>query len=294
MKKYLLTGVLSAFVFVCNAQEYEVGTTTAIWKNPVAADFQEAKAQGVRYIEVALNQCYRGVPTEEVIPRIQMMKSKVDSAGIQVWSVHLPFSRTLDISVMNDSLREENVRFMIKMIKQCELFKPVRLVLHPSSEPIADSVRARRIVNARASIARLKPYADRIGAELCIENLPRTCLGNTPEELLEIIHDIHGVKVCFDTNHYSQGTTEHFMKVLGKYVGTIHASDFDGVNECHWLPTQGKIDWKHLVHDLKSNGYQGVFMYEAIKDCDRNNTRPVPARIKKTYEEIISRDVTGK
>ena len=80
--------VLSTFSFICHAQQYEVGTTTAIWKNPVAADFKKAEEQGVHYVEVAFNQCYRGVPAEEVIPRIKMMKSKIDSAGMQVWSVH--------------------------------------------------------------------------------------------------------------------------------------------------------------------------------------------------------------
>lgn len=288
MRKYILMTVLSTFSFICHAQQYEVGTTTAIWKNPVAADFKKAKEQGVHYVEVAFNQCYRGVPTEEVIPRIKMMKSKIDSAGMQVWSVHLPFSRVLDISVLDDSLREENVRFMARMIEQCRHFKPARLVLHPSSEPIADSIRAQRIKNARRSIIYLKPYADRIGAQLCIENLPRTCLGNTPEELLKLIHDIPGVKVCFDTNHYTKGSTRHFMEVLGQYVGTIHASDFDLVNECHWLPTQGKIDWQNFMRDLRSNGYQGVFMYEAMKDCDYNKIRPVPSRIRETFEKIIS------
>ena len=82
---------------------------------------------------------------------------------------------------------------------------------------------------------------------MCIENLPRTCLGNTPEELLKLIHDIPGVKVCFDTNHYTKGSTRHFMEVLGQYVGTIHASD-----------------------------------------CDYNKIRPVPSRIRETFEKIIS------
>ena len=123
---------------------------------------------------------------------------------------------------------------------------------------------------------------------MCIENLLRTCLGNTPEELLKLIYDIPGVKVCFDTNHYTKGSTRHFMEVLGQYVGTIHASDFDLVNECHWLPTQGKIDWQNFMRDLRSNGYQGVFMYEAMKDCDYNKIRPVPSRIRETFEKIIS------
>ena len=62
---------------VCGyAQKYEVGTTTAVWKAPAAADFLHAKATGVKYVEVAFNQCYRGVPVDEVIPRIKEMISK--------------------------------------------------------------------------------------------------------------------------------------------------------------------------------------------------------------------------
>ena len=93
------------------------------------------------------------------------MKAKIDSADIEVWSIHLPFSRTLDISVLDDRLRKENVDFMAEMIELCAMFQPTCLVLHPSSEPIADSIRAQRIANASESIAYLKKYADRIGAQ---------------------------------------------------------------------------------------------------------------------------------
>ena len=53
---------------------------------------------------------------------------------------------------------------MAEMIELCAMFQPTCLVLHPSSEPIADSIRAQRIANASESIAYLKKYADRIGA----------------------------------------------------------------------------------------------------------------------------------
>ena len=269
---------------VCGyAQKYEVGTTTAVWKAPAAADFLHAKATGVKYVEVAFNQCYRGVPVDEVIPRIKEMKAKIDSADIEVWSIHLPFSRTLDISVLDDRLRKENVDFMAEMIELCAMFQPTCLVLHPSSEPIADSIRAQRIANASESIAYLKKYADRIGAQLCIENLPRTCLGNTPEELMRIVGDIPDVKVCFDTNHYTKGTSEHFVAIVGSRIGTIHASDFDLVNECHWLPTK----WGKLMQDLEKTGYKGVFMYEATKDHENNNVRPALERIAETFDKII-------
>lgn len=280
---------LAIIVWSCESTPYKVGTTTAIWKTPTVNDFIEARQQGIEYVEVAFNKCYRGVPEHEVIPRIKSLCAQIDSADMEVWSIHLPFSRTLDISVLDDSLRDANVAFMAEMIKQSAQFNPARLVLHPSSEPIPDSIRAQRLMNARKSIAKLKVCADSIGVELCIENLPRTCLGNTPEELLDIIKDIPGVKVCFDTNHYTQGSTEHFMDVLESYIGTIHASDFDFENECHWLPTQGKIDWKRLVTRLKESGYQGIFMYEATKDCENGKKRPTPQRVKATFDEIMNR-----
>lgn len=98
-------------------------------------------------------------------------------------------------------------------------------------------------MDAQRSIVYLKPYADHIGAQLYIESLSCTCLGNAPEEFLEIICDIPGVKVCSNTNRYSKDSIEHFVKTLGRRIGTIYASDFNLVNESHWLPTQGKVDW---------------------------------------------------
>ena len=123
------------------AQKYKVGTTTALWKVPASTDFSQARSVGLEYVEVAFNQCYRGVPANEVIPRVRDMKAKIDSAGIKVWSIHLPFSRTLDISVLDEKKRKENVDFMVEMIEQCAQFQPKCLVLHPSSEPIDDSIR---------------------------------------------------------------------------------------------------------------------------------------------------------
>lgn len=268
------------------AQQYEAGTTTALWKNPTVADFQKAKACGINYVEVALNQCYRGVPEEEQVPRMKALKAMIDSAGIKVWSMHLPFSRTLDISVLDDEAREKNIRVIARMIEFSAPFGPSRLVLHASSEPIADSIRQQRLLNASHSVAILKECADKIGAQLCVENLPRTCLGNTPEELLKIIEATPGVGICFDTNHYFKGTTEHFMQTAGRHIATIHASDFDLENECHWLPTQGEIAWGTFMYDLEKNGYKGVFMYEATKDHDNKDGKLTSEQIAESFKKI--------
>lgn len=266
MKSLLLLALACSLVFPVSAQRPEPGTTSALYKEVSTENFRQIKAVGIQWVEIAINQCYRGVPMEQIVPRIEAMKAMADSAGMKVWSIHLPFSRTLDISVLNDSLRGENVAFMAKMIRRSAIFSPQRLVLHPSSEPISQTEREERLARAVGSIRELKEAADAIGAELCIENLPRTCLGNTPEELVRIVDAVPGVGICFDTNHYVQGTTAHFMDVAGKRIRTLHCSDFDLINECHWLPTQGRIDWAEFTRKLEEIGYDGVFMYEAIKD----------------------------
>lgn len=257
-----------------SAQQSEVGTSTAVWGSiPTVEELRQAHADGIRWIEVAVNQCYRGVPNEEKYPRMRQMKEHLDSAGMRVWSVHLPFSRQLDISVSDDSLRAKNVTVLSKMIRwSCELYAPQRLVLHPSSEPITDEERKQRIENAVASIRTLKAVADKCGVELCVENLPRTCLGNTPEELVRIVDAVPGVGICFDTNHYTQGTVAHFIETTGRRIRTVHISDYDFVNECHWLPYEGQIDWGAFRRDLHTKaGYDGVLMYE-VKKLRRNGS----------------------
>lgn len=95
-----------------------------------------------------------------------------------------------------------------------------------------------------------------------------------------------GVGICFDTNHYVQGTTGHFMDIAGKRIRTLHCSDFDFVNECHWLPTQGDIDWEEFVRRLRGIGYDGVFMYEAIKDLPTQG-RLQPGQIMESYRVLF-------
>lgn len=276
MKKNYLTLLALFLVGSLVAQErYALGTTTAIWGHPSLEQLTQAKTEGIEYVEIAINKYYRdkNLPQDSIPSKLQALKELLDQAGIKVWSIHLPFSRTLDISVLDDSLRRANVALQQKVIGWCARFNPQRLVLHGSSEPIEPDARAGRKELAIGSIKQLNSAAQEIGAVLCVENLPRTCLGNTPEELFSMVHNIEGVKVCFDTNHYiSQeaptGIIAHYFALLGPNIATMHVSDFDWVNESHWLPGDGVIDWKAYLGLLQAHNYQGVFMYEATKRKD--------------------------
>ena len=100
---------------------------------------------------------------------------------------------------------------------------------------------------------------------LCIEDLPRTCPGRTADEIDYLTADIPNVKICFDTNHLLIDTHEDFFQKVGDRIGTIHVSDYDRVDEKHWLPLSGRgvIDWPAFCKNLKACGYEGVFMFES-------------------------------
>jgi sugar phosphate isomerase/epimerase len=283
-KKFLLYGMLLGLSVNVWGQSRQLGTSMGLWGKPSVENLIDAKQSGFDYIEVTLNQCYRGISEDEIIPCIYALKEKIDSAELQVWSIHLPFSRTLDISVLADSTREKNVRLIAQMIQLSAIFKPFRLVLHPSSEPIADSIREQRIANSIHSIGILRKYAEKINAQLCMENLPRTCLGNTPEELLRIIENYPDVGICFDTNHYLQGDPVDFARKAGHRIGTIHASDYDGIDERHWIPGDGNIRWGELVHHIRKAGYNGVFMFEAGKN--RENKAISPQELVNCFKKV--------
>ncbi|MBQ9545624.1 MAG: sugar phosphate isomerase/epimerase, partial [Clostridia bacterium] len=110
--------------------------------------------------------------------------------------------------------------------------------------------------------AELNEICQNNGMTLAIEVLPRTCLGNCSDEILRFVEAIPGLKVCFDVNHLLKEDHSTFIKKVGKYIVTTHISDYDFVDEKHWFPLDGKIDWKKLQEDLEAADYSGPFLYE--------------------------------
>ena len=239
MKKRIL---FTAAALVCaanlTAQCLGVGSSTSSMS---PEEMAAAAKAGVEYVEIGISG--RGT-VAEIREKALHAKRMADEAGLKVWSCHLPFSRKLDISVLNDSARMANLEFLTEMIAICGEVGPEKLVLHPSSEPIADGEREQRIRNSIASIGILRREAARIGAQLCI-------IAPYPE-----------VKICFDTNHLLSEDLLHFVEACGDRIATVHVSDYDMVDERHWLPGKGRIDWPALYGALMKAGYKGVFMYE--------------------------------
>ncbi len=52
------------------------------------------------------------------------------------------------------------------------------------------------------------------------------------------------------------------VRDLGDRIFTLHLSDYDGVDEKHWVPGEGVIDWTAFMRALHEIGYTGPFNFE--------------------------------
>ena len=134
-------------------------------------------------------------------------------------------------------------------------------VIHPCLEPIELQERPQKLLVARESLIDLGKIAKGYGLKLAVECLPRTCLGNTSQEI-KYLTDQTELAVCCDVNHLFSEKPQEFIRALGNKVITTHISDWDGKDERHWLPRQGINDWKEICTALENIDYKGPFLFE--------------------------------
>lgn len=267
-------------------ESWKVGTSSGLFTDFSQTEFDEFKSNGIDCIELGSGVFGKKTQAEKEAFVIDL-KQKADKAGIKIWSIHLPFSRVFDISTLNDEDRNNMIRECSDMMVLCKPLNPQKYVIHASAEPITDQERAARMRNSIASLKIINEKAKQQNAQLAVECLPRTCLGNTADELLSIVNEVgNGLGVGFDSNHLLKEKPEEFVAKVGNKIATVHMSDYDGLDEKHWLPGTGIINWTNVISELVKNGYKGPFMFEASR---RKPSSDQPAvQVKLTAKELNS------
>lgn len=189
------------------------------------------------------------------------------NAGIEMWSFHLPFAPFEEIDISNPKLCDYTVEYFKGLIKKAADIGIDKFVIHPSAEPIEEEDRPARIECAKKSLNELAEFAKEYGAVIAVEDLPRTCLGRNSDDIKELISANDALRVCFDTNHLLTEDTVDFIHNVGDKIITLHVSDYDKINERHWLPGEGVVNWKELVNALVDIGYNGPWLYEIGYEC---------------------------
>ena len=92
--------------------------------------------------------------------------------------------------------------------------------------------------------------------------MPAQNLPGQHQAEIEYLTDSPALYVCCDVNHLFKETPQDFIRALGAKVVTTHMSDWDGIDERHWLPGEGINDWQKILAALDEVGYVGPFLFE--------------------------------
>ena len=218
--------------------------------------FQNYKKAGIEKMEISPNYDQYGDIDYENI------KKWADKYNIDLWSFHMPFWPFTDIEISNPDTAKATIKYYEEFIKKGTDIGIKRYIVHPSGEPILDEKRAERMECSKESLKTLAQIAKNNDAIIVVEDLPRTCLGRNSDEIAELISVDENLMVCFDTNHLLSEDPVDFIHKIGNRIITTHVSDYDFVDERHWLPGEGKMDWQGIMRAFKDINYDGVWLYE--------------------------------
>ena len=247
--------------------DWKVGVSVGGFRKntPGAETLKKIKSARFDLVELSLASEGASWSEEEQLKNLLDFKSACDEARIELWSIHLPFSGALDISLADDAKRQAMLDLAVRLMDWNSLLGAKVFVIHPSSEPIADADRLAREKRCIESLKFLGAEAAKRKIRLAVEDLPRTCLLRDSDETNRILGAAgENVTLVFDSNHLLKETPEEYLARLNPaiQISTTHISDYDGLDEKHWAPYEGIIRWKKVVGQLVERQFPGPFVFE--------------------------------
>ena len=222
-----------------------------------------AAASKIKRIEFS---CSQSTPVLVLNRAVAALEKLQKDGAVEVSSIHIPFGgERWNIAHPDEVQRQANVRDIRDFLKRIDVLGSKLFTIHGSGEPIAEEDRPRAIAQMRKSLSELVPAFAERGAFLNVEILPRTCIGRTAEDLQGALEGLpETIGVNFDVNHLC-GHPEAVpdgIRLLSKRIRALHLSDYDGVDECHWYPGAGVLDWTGILNAVKSIDHDVLLIFE--------------------------------
>ena len=228
---------------------------------------EEFAKAGFEAAECCLPTYYRDPVDLSIFePFLNEVYPHIRAAGLRIAAYHLPFGTYWDLSSPDEAIRTAAVEANAALIRLLAPLEGGNVVIHPSFEPIGEAEREAHIAACQKSLRELGPIAGKFGKRIALENLPRTCLGRTSQEMERLTESGTLCGICMDTTHMFHETPQAFLQRCGQWVINTHLSDYlNGQNECHWVPGTGSLNWREILENLAALGYAGTYNFEVFK-----------------------------
>lgn len=229
-------------------------------QNDLMAGFMRDMIGAMNRPEVSSFEVYHSA----VWDRDMVLKAVEEDTSLEHWSVHAPYGRFFDPSSPDPQIRASAISSAVDSIEAAVRIGAKVLVIHPGADVQYAVSRAERLRNAVETLGTIEALARKHGVRLAIEPLPKGEIGNTIEEVIEIVERLNSddTGVNFDVNHlFPPEEIPDMIVRAGRRIVSVHISDQDG-QERHWMPFRGRIDWRETLSALLQAGYTGPLIYE--------------------------------
>ncbi|MCM4169228.1 hypothetical protein KCTC52924_00711 [Arenibacter antarcticus] len=244
-----------------------------------------AKSVGVDYVEVSGisafidgNRNFK-LSEAEISEKLKWAKKNADEAGIEIWSIHMPFGEHIDLSLVNETDRQDVVAKHSKLVELLGILKPKIILFHPSYY-LGLNERDLRKVQFIKSANALNEKVKEINATMVVENMlgPELLrdsnrerpLLRTVQETVEVMSRLpESIGSAIDMNHIKN--PEELIMAMGSRLKSLHIADGTGLQENHFSPCsgKGKNNWTLILEALEKVEFKGPFMFESAYDDEK-------------------------
>ena len=207
--------------------------------------------------------------------------------GMKVRTMHAPFSETLDISSLDESLRKETISEIKAAVSVFSRLPGAEIVIiHPGGILTRPEEEKTRLVQSRKSLVELDQALSESKIRLAAENMLPGLVGWQPSDLSFLIEDLPNTGICLDTGHaHISGVLEVILKTLKDKIIAFHLSDtYDSVDR-HLIPSEGTVDWPNFRKKaLEGKGLE----FLTFETRDRGNLTKALQEIKTAFRELTA------
>ena len=213
--------------------------------------------------------------------------------GVRCHSLHAPFWAKCNTAAVAAAEKQSTRDTYTRSIDYLRVLNGRLLVVHPSAGAIPEQEHVERLEHAIESLAWLAGECEPGGVAIAVENLHGPALGRTAAELDRLIDamDTDGAGVCLDVAHaHLTGGAAETIRALRNPVTAVHLCDNtrpDVERTCWPLQPQGLSDWNEVLRALRTNGYDGVMMYETYNDGRPDRDRGGLEQLERNYRELM-------
>lgn len=240
-------------------------------RNKLMAEFYHRLMKAVNESEIEALEFYHSVS----IDKHNLIDIVHQYPNVEIWSLHAPFGRYADPSGPDDEVKAGARAALTSSVDAASRLGAKVIVVHPSANVHYDVPRKVKVDCAVEMIKEIGELAGEKGLKLAVEPMfrPNEVCHNLDEILSAVSRvNLPNVGVNFDVNHvFGPDDIPDLIRQAGKLIYNIHMCDQDGV-ERHWLPFEGKLDYKKVLAAIVEVGFTGPIIYEthmkSSKTCE--------------------------